>query len=264
MKTHQYILFFVIGLLTSCEEEAILYDFENGQTLASFSVSSADLPTPAEGASIDILITVSTVTNSNRSFVLEIDPSTTATTDQYSLENFGIPAGSARGKITIRGHFDALPEEGKRELILNLTDVSDSNGLTFSIDTLTVSLFRECPPEPTPGIWTINMSDDFGDGWQTTTADGGPGLICSLSTGEVFEFGLCTIYEPSPYDCTDELFSGSASFEIPEGVKSAEWYFPGDFWGEISFEIVAPNGNIVAAFGPGIPEGTVTIDYCAQ
>ena len=54
-----------------------------------------------------------------------------------------------------------------------------------------------CPPKPpTAGVWTVDMQDAFGDGWQPTTADGGgAGLVITLSDGTVFEIGLCTIDE---------------------------------------------------------------------
>ena len=69
----------------------------------------------------------------------------------------------------------------------------------------------------------------------------------------------------SPYDCTAEFASGSATITIPDGVESAEWFFPGDFYGEITFQILAPNGNVVydraqAAGGAGI----FVIDFCQQ
>ena len=95
-----------------------------------------------------------------------------------------------------------------------------------------------------------------------------------MSDGTVFEVGLCTPYEENSYDCTgfDTVFdsdapdwtSGSATIEIPDGIESAEWYFPGDNWEEISFSIVAPNGNIVAQGNPGTPAGPIEIDFCAQ
>ncbi|MCK0161585.1 hypothetical protein [Allomuricauda sp. F6463D] len=254
----------VAFILSSCEEEKVVYDSVSGQTLASFSTSSVNLGVPTEGASVEIFVTASTEFDSERTISLEVDPASTASADQYTISNKGIPAGEYVGQITIEGDFEALPEEGLTQLILNLTDVSGSNDLTFGNETLTVSLFRECSSAPTPGAWTINMGDSYGDGWQTDDANGGSGLTCTLSDGTVFEVGLCSPYEDKNYDCTSELSSGSTIIIIPEGIEFADWNFPGDAYGEISFSIVAPNGNTVAEVGPGADAGAVEIDFCAQ
>ncbi|MDC6384884.1 hypothetical protein D2V93_15125 [Flagellimonas taeanensis] len=279
MKNNKYrkigILFAIVALvISSCEEERIVYDPVSGQTLASFNTSSVNLGVPVEGASAEVIVTASTESDVERTISVEVDPASTATPDQYTISNSGISAGEFAGVITVQGNFDALPEEGTTKLILNLTDVSNSNDLTFGNKTLAVTLFRQCDSAPTPGIWTINMEDSYGDGWQTTTGDGGSGITITLSDGTVFEVGLCTPYEGSDYDCTGfdtvydssnrDWLSGTATIEIPEGIESAEWFFPGDNWEEISFSIVAPNGNTVAQGGPGTPAGPIEIDFCAQ
>lgn len=259
------VLFVGLALVfSSCEEEQVVYDPVSGQTLASFSTSSINMGVPTEGTSVDVTVTASTESATERTISVEVDPASTATPDQYTITSSVIPAGEFAGVITVQGNFDALPEEGTTQLILNLTDVSNSNDLTFGTETVSISLFRQCDMAPTPGVWTINMEDSYGDGWQTTTGNGGPGLTVTLSDGTVFEVGLCTPYEANTYDCTDEASSGSATITIPEGIESAEWYFPGDNWEEISFSIVAPNGNTVASAGPGTPAGPVEIDFCAQ
>lgn len=270
------ILFAGVALvLSSCEEERTVYDPVSGQTVASFSTTSVNMGVPTEGTSVDIEVTASTQSDSDRTITVEVDPASTASADQYTISSTSIPAGEFSGVITVQGNFDALPEEGARQLILNITDVSNSNDLTFGAGTVTISLFRQCETAPTPGIWTINMEDSYGDGWQTTTGDGGPGITVTLSNGTVFEVGLCTPYEASDFECTGfnnpydsgvrDWTSGTATIEIPEGIESAEWYFPGDNWEEISFTIVAPNGNTVAsvATGEGVA-GPIEIDFCAQ
>lgn len=269
------ILFASVALVfSSCEEENVVYDPVSGQTLASFNTSSVNLGVPVDGASAEVIVTASTESGVERTISVEVDPASTATPDQYTIINSSIPAGEFAGMITVQGNFDALPEEGTTRLILNLTDVSNSNDLTFGNKTLAVTLFRQCDSAPTPGVWTINMEDSYGDGWQTTTGDGGPGITITLSDGTVFEVGLCTPYEGSDYDCTGfdaaydpsdrQWLSGTATIEIPEGIESAEWFFPGDNWEEISFSIVAPNGNTVAQGGLGTPAGPIEIDFCAQ
>lgn len=124
-----------------------------------------------------------------------------------------------------------------------------------------------CAPKPTQeGTWTVDMQDAFGDGWQPTTGDGGgPGLIVTLSDGTVYEIGLCTPYEDPGYACTDGVEEGSTTFDVPAGQTAAAVFdFQGDFWGEISFQIYSPAGNLVASVGTGSAAGPIAIDYCAD
>ncbi|WP_437371826.1 hypothetical protein [Maribacter litoralis] len=121
-----------------------------------------------------------------------------------------------------------------------------------------------CILPPPAGEYRIDMQDSFGDGWQTTTNDGGPGITVTLSNGEIIEFGLCTPYEASPFDCTVGLEQGSTTVTLPEGLESAVWNFPGDNWGEISFQIYAPSGNLIASYEPGSPAGPIPLNLCNE
>jgi hypothetical protein len=139
---------FLVGLLfiVSCADNDIpIYDTVNGQTLAQFSLTSAVLGTPEEGASVDVGVTVTTKTDSERTITVAADASSTATPDQYTISNLVIPAGSYTGTITITSNFDAIPESGTSVLVLNLTDVSGSNDIVFANSTLNVEFFRKCP-----------------------------------------------------------------------------------------------------------------------
>lgn len=97
---------------------------------------------------------------------------------------------------------------------------------------------------PRPGLYTVNMTDAFGDGWQSTTADDGPGIQVFVDGELLAEVGICTNYNDSMDSfCTGSGGSGSASFVIPEGAENAEWIFPGDFWGEMGFEVLYGEGD---------------------
>jgi hypothetical protein len=120
------------------------------------------------------------------------------------------------------------------------------------------------PPTVPAGDWIVEMGDSYGDGWQTSNGNGGPGITVTLSTGEVFEVGLCSPYEASSYACTDEFSSGTATITIPDGVESAEWVFPGDFFGEITVDIYAPSGNLVASYPLGSPAGPIALNLCNE
>ena len=122
-----------------------------------------------------------------------------------------------------------------------------------------------CILPPTPGTWTIEMSDSYGDGWQTTTGNGGPGLQVIKADGTVFaEVGLCTPYETAPFDCVADYESGTATIEIPAGIGLVDWYFPGDYWGEISFKITSPSGNVVGEYGTGTAAGNLALNLCNE
>lgn len=121
-----------------------------------------------------------------------------------------------------------------------------------------------CIAPPPPGVWTIDMADSYGDGWQTTTPNGGPGITITLDDGTVFEVGLCTPYEPNTFACVNDLNAGTDTITIPVGTVSADWFFPGDNWGEISFEIYAPSGNLVAAYSAGSAAGPIALNLCNE
>jgi hypothetical protein len=159
-------------------------------------------------------------------------------------------------------------------------EIVQTDGSTYSAadnsGTLTGSYFSSpfeytstlvCAPKPTtPGDWTIEMEDSYGDGWQPTTSDGGgPGLTVTLSDGTVFEIGLCTPYETPGYACTDGVSAGTATFTVPADLTGAAvWRWNGDFWGEMSAKIISPGGNTVATVGSGTPASDIAIDFCAD
>lgn len=121
-----------------------------------------------------------------------------------------------------------------------------------------------CILPPPAGEYRIDMQDSYGDGWQTNGGNGGDGITVTLSNGEVFEFGLCSPYEGSSFDCTEGLSQGSTTITIPAGLESAVWNFPGDNYGEISFQIYAPSGNQIANYEPGSTAGPIPLNLCNE
>jgi len=130
-----------------------------------------------------------------------------------------------------------------------------------------------CSPEP--GDYRVDMHDSYGDGWQTNTGGGGNGIQVTVD-GVVIEVGMCSPYEAAPYDCTpwpasvtdptSEWTDATATVTIPVGAQEATWFFPGDQYGEISFEVYAPNGDLAFASGaPGETSGgLLPIAVCAS
>ncbi|HRK53182.1 MAG TPA: hypothetical protein PK185_04655 [Cyclobacteriaceae bacterium] len=140
--------------------------------------------------------------------------------------------------------------------------MSLADGRTMAIGTKTKITFL-CAPYP--GVWTIEMHDSFGDGWQTNDGNGGNGIQITLNKTTVLEVGLCSPYQPSPFTCTPGVSNGTATITIPNGTQEASWFFPGDRWGEISFEIYGPTGALVFASGaPGAQgAGILPVILCA-
>ena len=124
-----------------------------------------------------------------------------------------------------------------------------------------------CPPSP-PGVYTIDMHDSYGDGWQTDDGNGGSGIQITVDD-EIIEFGMCSPYGSSNTGTfSDEALGGctpndgydaTTTVEIPAGASLILWEFPGDQYGEISFEIYDPEGNLIGEYGENTPAGLLVL-----
>lgn len=200
-------------------------------------------------------------------------PSSAFTIGQYGLPRYSytitlpemlsalsLSDANVDGSDTFDIRFETVLVDGRR---FSNDDNTDTSTGSFFASPFIYRSTVVCPPKaPTPGIWTIEMQDSYGDGWQTDNGNGGSGLTATLNDGTVFEVGLCSPYLASDFVCTPGASSGLATIEIPEGTESVEWFFPGDFYGEITFQIITPNGNVVADIAAGAGAGPVTIDFC--
>lgn len=156
-------------------------------------------------------------------------------------------------------------------------------GLADGSATTTHRVNLLCGGEPQPGTFVIDMHDVFGDGWQTDVSLGGSGMTATLldvdGNETVVEFGMCSPYggdnlgtflDPATGACTGpastSFFDATATVEVPSGTVDVIWNFPGDFYGEISFEIYLPNGNLLfASGGPGDLDTApleLAVSYC--
>lgn len=148
MKKLFYITLISLGLFVSCEEDLIIYDNVNGQAVIAFNApSSVDLPVTVDGdSSLDLEVGVTTVSTSDRTFNLSIDPASTASSSEYSVSpSVIIPAGDYVGTTTVTGNFDAIPDGVTNTLILNLSDAG--NAIVGDKNQVTVNIFRFCPSE---------------------------------------------------------------------------------------------------------------------
>ena len=162
---------------------------------------------------------------------ISVDASSTATSSMYQLGSTSIviPAGQTAGSTTLTSISDNMVTDETVTIILDL-DAGESNA---GAGTKITYYFLK--PEiciPVPGDYRVDMHDSWGDGWQTNTGSGGPGLQVTID-GVVTEVGLASGYE------------GTAVVTIPDPSYNVVWFFPGDWYGEISFEIYDPSDNLV-------------------
>ena len=143
-----YKLFSMVALsvatFTSCENEPLIYDVENGPVMAQFKGSSASVPTPEAGASKTIEVQVTTKSSSARSIDVSVDESSTATPEMYTISNLEIPANSYIGTVEVSTNFNALPESGSVMLKLNLDGIAGA-GVQVDKGTYSIEMFRKCP-----------------------------------------------------------------------------------------------------------------------
>ena len=102
-----------------------------------------------------------------------------------------------------------------------------------------------CPPTvPTPGDWTINFQDSFGDGWNDAA------LVVTID-GEATSYTL------------ENGSSGSTTFTVPDGAQEISIVFTsGAFDEEVSATVVSANGNTVVDISPNPPVDSELLDYC--
>ena len=154
------------------------------------------------------------------------------------------------------------------ELRLNLTD-GRTFGRSSAAGIITGGFFSSpflynavVTCTPLPGDYLVEMFDTYGDGWQTNDGNGGDGITVDLNQGEtIIEVGLCSPYGAAAgtflesgagTGCTEnDGYEGEAIVTIPEGTESYTWNFPGDQYGEISFNVYDPNDDLVYAGGIG-------------
>jgi len=297
-------------MFTSCDEgDAVVDDVtagsERGAILRTVNVTSDELPIGVSDGFFGVDLEVQSENDGNLVTAIDVfvnfrdgtpDNGKGATTPETLAESispstfttgeFGLPRLSY--EITLGALLSAtgVPEsdlDGSDQFRIRFELVM-SDGRRFSFDqnsgTLTGSYFSSpflysativCPPKaPTAGVWTVNMIDTYGDGWQTDTGGGGSGITVTLDDGTVLEVGMCSPYgsaagtflESGTGGCTENNGSEAVgTITIPAGTLTADWYFPGDNYGEIDFDIVTPNGNVVGRY-TSVVAGPITIDFC--
>ncbi|MDC6366573.1 MULTISPECIES: hypothetical protein [Flavobacteriaceae] len=111
---------------------------------------------------------------------------------------------------------------------------TDESGTEYYDTVIVTECIQLNADAPFPGEYTIEMVDDYGDGWN------GASLEVQIDGGEVESFLVET---------GDEA---TGTFTVPEGATTLVITFiSGDWDGEISYKILDPNGNTAAAVALG-------------
>ncbi len=154
----------IFTTIVGCEEELLVYDVDNGQTLSNFANSSATLPVPEDGESYTIVVESSTRSDQDRAIQINVDNNSTALPAEYTIDQSTliIPAGEFVGNIVVRGNFDEIPDLTTTTLVLNLIGIGNSD-LTGNRSTFTLSFFKKCDSD-LAGTYDVLSSGESTDG----------------------------------------------------------------------------------------------------
>ena len=134
--------------------------------------------------------------------------------------------------------------------LIKVTATDSSGNILEETQITQVDIY--CTPEP--GIYTINMFDSYGDGWQTgieSATNQGITVTYMLASGEEYsqQVVMCSQWDSNSADiCTPGSYEASATFEVPEGTVLLRFSFEGDYYGEISWNIVSPQNQELGSY----------------
>ena len=145
-------------LLTSCEEDLVIFDSVNGRSFATFQEFSPSLITfnPAADTDNVYTVSVSTVSSSDRNVSVTVDPASTLDPSFYTIQSLTptIPAGEFSADIVVTTFASAVFPEAGSVLILNLESVqgAEVDASLGSILSYTLDFTVECPSVDIAGV----------------------------------------------------------------------------------------------------------------
>lgn len=302
-----------VALFYTCSEgdntiDTVLNDFETGAILRTLSVNNAILNSSdpdsefsvtieeqdeQDGAlleSVDIYVSIRDLTADNGTTVAANKFVKTVPSSAFTVGPVGLPRATISTTFGETASAMGLGPDDYApgdlfiiELRVNLTDgrtygAASAGGIItggFFASPYRYNALLTCSPEP--GVYTVEMTDSFGDGWQTNAGNGGDGIHVNID-GTIVVVGMCSPYgsdnvgsemDESRGLCTGpastSFYAATATVTIPVGTASATWNFPGDQYGEIGFSVYGPAGQLLleVGTGEGVP-GLQPIILCAQ
>ena len=142
-------LLFLVAF-TSCQEDIVKYDAVNGKALANFLKPAGNLPVLEATESVaKIKINVSTISTVDRAIVIAIDEASTATPNQYTIDQASlvVPAGKHTAEIIVTGNFSQVDSD-KYHLLINLVSVGNAT-LDATLKKFDLTIFKTCPFDAT-------------------------------------------------------------------------------------------------------------------
>jgi hypothetical protein len=242
-------------LITSCDKE-------NGRTIWTGSYVEFDEATSSgaylrvnDGLNVADELQINLVAAPSSSAItvnVEVDAeSTTAIAGVHYVDLVAgpiiIPANSSFGSVPFEVIDDNIEPGETWVLAYKITGGSaDIGPATTSTHSIIVTC--EMSPAQMVGDWKLDMQDSWGDGWNGASVD--------------FEVdGVKTSYDLDSY--TSDGLTGTVTITVPSGTTSLKFFFnSGEYDGEVTFQITAPNGVKVGDYGPGPAEGELEVDAC--
>jgi len=154
---HKIIIFYFFGvLLSSCEEDLVTFDADNGQTALSFSQASilVDICSPTS----EIILESTTRSSLDRTYNISISDDSTADSSEYMLTSTSItiPPGEFLGSTSVEIDFSEIPNGVSRNLLL---DIVPSDGTIILSKSQTAIIYESAC---TLNVVEINyMADRF-------------------------------------------------------------------------------------------------------
>lgn len=227
MKKRFLLFMFVFGLVISCaEEETQVYNSKDGSLVYYTDGTSGDFYVQDVTAP-EFLIEVGVTTTSNvdRVFTVSIDPTSTATANQYTIDSstLKIPANSNVGYIRIVGNYANSLTSGSK-LILKLDSVSDAVVADFdNIYTLNIYQFCDFVLTDFLGAWD---ADEVG--YQVYTSNFTQGSNTDLN-----EIIMSNIWDVNPSSQTKVFFNDSnpSNFKLDFPVYTDNFLYNNSTYG---------------------------------
>lgn len=177
------LLALILTAMVGCEEEPIIFDNPNNESVATFQTNSpsAIIFNPAETTRNVYTISVSSVSSQDRTVNLSVDPSSTMEPEFYTIETLNpvIPAGEFSTDVVIITEASNEFPAGGSTLILNIDSVEGAELKDYSVTSYSLPFTVQCPTvdvDSIPGTYVI-VSDAFGTsvGDDTFEIVAGPG-----------------------------------------------------------------------------------------
>lgn len=144
-KFNSFIFSFIFLSFLSCsKQENVIFDNVNGQTALFFEKTSYNLSIPQENLQIKIPVGTTIISSVERTFdaVVNIENTTSGTSDEYTVGKVTIPANEYSGVLSVDFNYsDISGEDGDvKDLVINL--VAPENGSAYN-NTVSIEYFRE-------------------------------------------------------------------------------------------------------------------------